>query len=120
MRSLQDLRGCATEKGEAMSDKPEKRTLFHGAVPRMAIELQESEMTLLMVEALTEADSSQRPTGKTAAELLDILARDNDDRMRKLVADCHRCTTVAIHYFARVIAESGHGRVYDHEGEARQ
>jgi hypothetical protein len=103
-----------------MSDKPEKRTLYRGALPRATIELQESEMTLLMVEALRETDPSQRQPGKTAAELLDILARDDDDRVRKLVADCHRCTTVAVHYFARVIAESGHGRMYDYEGQTRQ
>ena len=45
---------------------------------------------------------------------------DLGDRPSKLVADCHRCTTVAVHYFARVIAESGHGRMYDYEGQTRQ
>ena len=103
-----------------MADKPERSTLYRGAVPRVTIELQESEMTLLMVEALRQTDPSQRPAGKTAAELLDMLARDDDPAIRKLVADCHRCTTVAIHYFAGVIAESGLGRMYDYEGEARQ
>ena len=77
-------------------------------------------MTLLMVEAARATDPSQRPAGKTAAELLDILATDEDDSIRELVADCHRCTNVAIHYFARVIAEAGYGRVYDYEGETRQ
>jgi hypothetical protein len=103
-----------------MADKPERSTLYRGAVPRMTIELQESEMTLLMVEALRKTDPSQRPAGKTAAELLDIIAGDEDPAIRKLVADCHRCTTVAIHYFARVIAESGHGQVYDYQGQTRQ
>ena len=103
-----------------MSDKTGKQTLYRGALPRATIELQESELTLLMVEALWEAEPSERPADKTAAELLDMLAADEDERIRKLVADCHRCTTVAIHYFARVIAESGLGRLYDDEGQTRQ